>query len=82
MRDLTYPPIIVHRQARLPGARPALPDDRAPSTCPRTGGALLALNHIRYVDFIYGGFATHGLASGWSASWPSASSSTTAGPAR
>ena len=25
---------------------------------PRTGGALLALNHISYVDFILGGFAT------------------------
>lgn len=58
MRDLTYPPII-----RLAlGAFRAL-DQRLVVTgadhIPRTGGVLLAVNHISYVDFIYGGLAAH-----------------------
>jgi 1-acyl-sn-glycerol-3-phosphate acyltransferase len=56
MRDITYPPIIV--AAKL-GFR-AL-DLRFQMTgtehIPRTGGALLAVNHISYVDFVLGGFA-------------------------
>jgi 1-acyl-sn-glycerol-3-phosphate acyltransferase len=56
MRDITYPPIIV--AAKL-GFR-AL-DLRFQMTgtehVPRTGGALLAVNHISYVDFVLGGFA-------------------------
>lgn len=58
MRDLTYPPII-----RLAlGAFKAL-DQRLVLTgaghIPRTGGVLLAVNHISYVDFVYGGLAAH-----------------------
>ena len=26
---------------------------------PRSGGALLAFNHVSYVDFVYGGLAAH-----------------------
>ena len=26
---------------------------------PRTGGALLAFNHVSYIDFVLGGFAAH-----------------------
>jgi 1-acyl-sn-glycerol-3-phosphate acyltransferase len=56
MRDITYPPIIV---AAKFGFR-AL-DLRFQMTgtehIPRTGGALLAVNHISYVDFVLGGFA-------------------------
>jgi hypothetical protein len=56
MRDITYPPIIV--AAKL-GFR-AL-DLRFQMTgtehIPRTGGALLAVNHISYVDFVLGGSA-------------------------
>lgn len=56
MRDLTYPPIIWG--AKL-GFR--LLDFRfrmsGTEHVPRTGGALLALNHISYVDFVLGGYA-------------------------
>ena len=39
---------------------------------------LLAVNHIGYVDFIYGGLAAASRRAAWSGSWPSASCSTTA----
>ena len=54
MRDLVYPPVIAFAKTafraldlklRLAGAE----------NVPRTGGALIALNHISYVDFILGG---------------------------
>jgi len=57
VRDITYPPIILTAKAafralnltfRISG------DERVPTT----GGAVLAVNHISYVDFIFGGFAT------------------------
>ena len=56
MRDLTYPPIIV--TAKL-GFRRSACGSRCAGTehVPRTGGALLALNHISYVDFVLGGLA-------------------------
>ena len=58
MRDLTYPPIIA---AAKPGFR--LLGQRFDMTgtehVPRTGGVLLAVNHIGYVDFIYGGLAAN-----------------------
>ena len=55
MRDLVYPPVIGFAKAafkvldlkiRLTGTE----------NVPRTGGAVIALNHISYVDFILGGF--------------------------
>jgi 1-acyl-sn-glycerol-3-phosphate acyltransferase len=57
MRDITYPPVIavarvlfktmdVHFQ--ITGSEHV----------PTTGGAVLAVNHISYVDFVFGGFAT------------------------
>jgi 1-acyl-sn-glycerol-3-phosphate acyltransferase len=55
MRDLVYPPVIAFAKTafraldlklRLTGAE----------NVPRTGGALIALNHISYVDFILGGY--------------------------
>jgi 1-acyl-sn-glycerol-3-phosphate acyltransferase len=57
VRDLTYPPIIVTAKLgfKLLGLRFAM---RGTENVPRTGGALLALNHISYVDFVLGGFAT------------------------
>ncbi len=57
MRDITYPPVIatarvafkvMNLKFQLSGTQHV----------PRTGGAVLALNHISYVDFIFGGFAT------------------------
>src|SRR5690348_3064643 len=56
MLDLTYPPIIVTAKVafRALGLRFQLDGTEH---IPRKGGALLALNHISYVDFILGGFA-------------------------
>jgi 1-acyl-sn-glycerol-3-phosphate acyltransferase len=57
VRDLTYPPIIVTAKIgfKVLGLHFQL---RGTENVPRTGGALLALNHVSYVDFILGGFAT------------------------
>ncbi|MEP7089467.1 MAG: lysophospholipid acyltransferase family protein [Nocardioidaceae bacterium] len=57
MRDITYPPIIVTAKLgfRVLGLRFVM---KGTEHVPRTGGALLALNHISYVDFVLGGFAT------------------------
>jgi 1-acyl-sn-glycerol-3-phosphate acyltransferase len=56
VRDITYPPIILTAKAtfKLWGLRFQI---RGSEHVPRTGGAVLALNHISYVDFIFGGFA-------------------------
>ena len=56
MRDLTYPPIVLTAKTafRLLGQRFQL---TGTEHVPRTGGALLAFNHISYVDFVYGGLA-------------------------
>ncbi len=58
MRDITYPPIIVTAKLgfRALGLRFQM---TGAEHVPRTGGALLAVNHISYVDFILGGFAAH-----------------------
>jgi len=56
VRDLTYPPIVVAAKAAVK----VLGMDVLVSGSehiPRTGGAVLAFNHISYVDFIFGGFA-------------------------
>ncbi len=57
MRDITYPPIIVTAKVgfKAMGLRFQM---HGTEHVPRSGGALLALNHISYVDFILGGFAT------------------------
>ena len=58
MRDITYPPIIVAAKTafRLLGQ-----DFQMSGTehVPRSGGVMLAVNHISYVDFIYGGLAAN-----------------------
>ena len=58
MRDLTYPPIIVTAKTafRLLGQRFQM---TGTEHVPRSGGALLAYNHIGYVDFVYGGLAAN-----------------------
>jgi 1-acyl-sn-glycerol-3-phosphate acyltransferase len=56
MRDLTYPPIIWTALAgfKLLGQRFQM---TGTEHVPRTGGVLLAYNHIGYADFVYGGLA-------------------------
>jgi 1-acyl-sn-glycerol-3-phosphate acyltransferase len=56
VRDITYPPIIVTAKLafRALGLRFQM---RGTEHVPRSGGAVLALNHISYVDFVLGGFA-------------------------
>ncbi len=56
MRDLTYPPIIATAKVgfRAMGLRFQL---EGTEHVPRSGGALLAFNHVSYVDFVLGGFA-------------------------
>jgi 1-acyl-sn-glycerol-3-phosphate acyltransferase len=56
VRDLTYPPIIAVAKLgfKALGLRLRL---EGTEHIPRTGGALLAFNHISYVDFVLGGYA-------------------------
>lgn len=58
MRDLTYPPIILAAKTgfRLLGQTFQM---SGTEHVPRTGGVLLACNHIGYVDFVYGGLAAN-----------------------
>ena len=58
MRDLTYPPIIAAAKLSF---RALGQDIRMAGThhVPREGGVLLAVNHISYVDFVYGGLAAN-----------------------
>jgi 1-acyl-sn-glycerol-3-phosphate acyltransferase len=54
--DLTYPPVIATAKLgfKALGLRFVM---RGTEHVPRTGGALLALNHVSYVDFVLGGLA-------------------------
>jgi 1-acyl-sn-glycerol-3-phosphate acyltransferase len=56
VRDITYPPIIVTAKAafKLWGLSFQIAGSEH---VPTSGGAMLVLNHISYVDFIFGGFA-------------------------
>jgi 1-acyl-sn-glycerol-3-phosphate acyltransferase len=56
LRDITYPPIILTAKAafRLLGQKIQM---SGTEHVPRTGGVMLAVNHIGYVDFVYGGLA-------------------------
>ncbi len=58
MLDLTYPPIILTAKTafRLLGQRFVM---TGTEHVPRRGGVMLAVNHIGYVDFIYGGLAAN-----------------------
>lgn len=58
MRDLTYPPVIATAKLsfRLLGQRFQM---SGTEHVPRSGGVLLAYNHIGYVDFVYGGLAAN-----------------------
>lgn len=56
MRDITYPPIIWTAKAafKLLGLRFQM---SGTEHVPTTGPALLAVNHVSYLDFIFGGLA-------------------------
>ncbi|HEX6249179.1 MAG TPA: lysophospholipid acyltransferase family protein [Nocardioidaceae bacterium] len=56
MRDITYPPIVWTAKAafRALGLRFQM---SGTEHVPRTGPALLAVNHVSYLDFIFGGLA-------------------------
>ena len=58
MRDITYPPIIVTAKTlfRVLGLSFQM---SGTDNVPRTGGALLAFNHVSYIDFVLGGLAAH-----------------------
>ena len=58
MRDLTYPPVILTAKTlfRVLGQRFQM---TGTEHVPREGGVLLAVNHIGYVDFVYGGFGAN-----------------------
>ena len=56
MRDITYPPIIVTAKIGFKALGLRF-DVRGAENVPREGGALLAFNHVSYVDFILGGYA-------------------------
>jgi 1-acyl-sn-glycerol-3-phosphate acyltransferase len=54
MRDITYPPIILMAKAafKVLGLKFQM---SGTDNIPRQGGAIIALNHISYVDFVFGG---------------------------
>ncbi|MFC7495551.1 MULTISPECIES: lysophospholipid acyltransferase family protein [unclassified Nocardioides] len=58
MRDYTYPTVVLTAKTafRVLGQRFQL---SGTEHVPRSGGVLLAFNHIGYADFVYGGFAAH-----------------------
>src|SRR5690625_8048439 len=56
MRDLTYPTVI--RTARVAFTVFGLGFQMSGTeSVPRTGGAVLAMNHLSYLEFIFGGLA-------------------------
>jgi 1-acyl-sn-glycerol-3-phosphate acyltransferase len=58
MRDLTYPPIIVTAKVAFRALGLHF-DLSGTERVPRSGGVVLAYNHISYVDFVLGGYAAH-----------------------
>lgn len=58
MRDFTYPPVILTAKTLFKALGMKF-QMTGTEHIPRTGGAILAANHIGYVDFIFDGFAAH-----------------------
>jgi 1-acyl-sn-glycerol-3-phosphate acyltransferase len=58
MAELVYAPVIVAAQGAFAGLGLSL-DVRGGSNIPRTGGAVLAINHVSYLDFIFAGLGAH-----------------------
>jgi 1-acyl-sn-glycerol-3-phosphate acyltransferase len=57
VRDITYPPVILTARAAFKalGLRFKITGSE---NIPTSGGAVIAVNHISYVDFIFAGYAT------------------------
>src|SRR5882757_4661101 len=55
MRDILYPPVIGFAKTAFKVLDLKF-EMSGTENVPRTGGAVLALNHISYVDFVIGGF--------------------------
>ncbi len=58
MRDITYPPIIMTAKLAFKALGQTLVLTGTDNV-PRSGGVLLAVNHIGYADFVYGGLAAN-----------------------
>ncbi|WP_134765813.1 lysophospholipid acyltransferase family protein [Nocardioides sp. 1609] len=58
MRDLTYPPVILTAKTLFRALGQTF-QMSGTEHVPRTGGVMLAVNHISYVDFVYGGLAAN-----------------------
>lgn len=58
MLDITYPPVIVTAKVLFKALRQSF-QLSGTENVPRKGGALLAINHTGYVDFIYGGLGAN-----------------------
>jgi 1-acyl-sn-glycerol-3-phosphate acyltransferase len=58
MRDITYPPVILTAKTLFKALGMKF-QMSGTEHIPRNGGAILAANHIGYVDFIFDGFAAH-----------------------
>lgn len=58
MRDITYPPVIAVVRAAFKAMNVSF-QITGSEYVPTTGGAVMAFNHISYVDFVFGGFAAH-----------------------
>ena len=58
MRDITYPPVILTAKTLFKVLGMKF-QTSGTEHIPRKGGAILAANHIGYVDFIFDGFAAH-----------------------
>lgn len=58
MRDITYPPVVWTAKAAFKalGLRFQM---AGTEHVPRSGPALLAVNHVSYLDFVFGGLAAH-----------------------
>jgi 1-acyl-sn-glycerol-3-phosphate acyltransferase len=56
VRDITYPPVIAAARLGFRALGLEISIDGAHHV-PESGGAVLAINHISYVDFIFGGLA-------------------------
>ena len=56
VRDLTYPPVVLAVKAAIKALGIRL-QMHGTENVPRAGGAVLASNHVSYLDFIFAGYA-------------------------